>query len=36
MAQFDDLTAVPEDFAGKARLFPLPDLVMFPPPFSDN
>ena len=30
MAQFDDLTAVPEDFAGKARLFPLPDLVMFP------
>lgn len=26
----DDLTFVPEDFSGRARLFPLPNLVLFP------
>ena len=26
----DDLTFVPETFSGKARLFPLPNLVLFP------
>jgi ATP-dependent Lon protease len=31
MAQFDDESAfVPEQFSGRARLFPLPNLVLFP------
>lgn len=30
MAQFDDLMAIPENFTGVVRLFPLPNLVMFP------
>jgi len=30
MSKLDDLAFVPEQFSGKARLFPLPNLVMFP------
>lgn len=30
MAEFGDFSFSPEDFSGKARLFPLPNLVLFP------
>ena len=30
MSAFDDLSFSPEDFSGKVRLFPLPNLVLFP------
>jgi ATP-dependent Lon protease len=30
MSELDDLVFVPERFSGKVRLFPLPNLVMFP------
>ena len=30
MSTFDDLSFLPENFSGKARLFPLPNLVLFP------
>jgi ATP-dependent Lon protease len=30
MSSFEDLSFVAEDFSGKARLFPLPNLVLFP------
>lgn len=30
MSSFDDVTKIPDDFSGKLRLFPLPDLVVFP------
>ncbi len=30
MDDLDDLTRLPDDFDGRVRLFPLPDLVLFP------
>lgn len=30
MASMDDVIELPEDFSGQVRLFPLPDLVVFP------
>ena len=30
MPDFADIAALPDDFAGQARLFPLPNLVLFP------
>ncbi len=30
MSEFEELTGVPQDFCGVARLFPLPNSVMFP------
>jgi ATP-dependent Lon protease len=30
MASMDDVIELPEDFGGQVRLFPLPDLVVFP------
>lgn len=30
MASMDDVIDLPEDFSGQVRLFPLPDLVVFP------
>jgi ATP-dependent Lon protease len=30
MSSFDDVTKIPDDFSGRLRLFPLPDLVVFP------
>jgi uncharacterized protein len=30
MSGFEDLPFAPDDFSGKARLFPLPNLVLFP------
>ena len=30
MSSFDDLSLVPPNFTGKVRLFPLPNLVLFP------
>jgi ATP-dependent Lon protease len=30
MSSFEDLSLVPQDFSGKVRVFPLPNLVLFP------
>ena len=30
MSSFDDLSFAPQEFSGKVRLFPLPNLVLFP------
>ena len=30
MASWDDITGLPQSFAGQVRLFPLPNLVLFP------
>ncbi len=30
MSDLDDVTRLPDDFDGRVRLFPLPDLVLFP------
>ena len=30
MSSFEDLSFAPQDFSGKVRLFPLPNLVLFP------
>src|SRR5688572_13598633 len=30
MPDFADFAGLPEDFSGRARLFPLPNLVLFP------
>lgn len=30
MSVFDEISLIPEDFSGRVRLFPMPNLVMFP------